>query len=59
MVNSMRLDSGADHASGLRTKGYRYKPEDWAGIESVTDETPGFEVVLADGDMRLYKIVTD
>lgn len=55
----LRLDSGADHTSGLRTKGYRYKPEDWAGIESVTDETPGFEVVLADGDMRLYKIVAD
>lgn len=29
---------------------------DFSGINQITDETPGFEVVLADGDMRLYKI---
>lgn len=52
----LRLDDGADNSNGLRTKGYRYRSEDWAGMENVTDETPGFEVVLADGDMRLYKI---
>lgn len=28
----------------------------WRGIEAVDDSTPGFEVVLAEGDMRLYKI---
>ena len=28
----------------------------WDGINRITDETPGFETVLSDGDMRLYKI---
>lgn len=28
----------------------------WDGINLITDDTPGFEVVLADEDMRLYKI---
>lgn len=34
-----------------------YRPEDWEGIEDVDDDTPGLEVVLAEGDMRLYRIV--
>lgn len=29
----------------------------WEGFDAVNDETPGFEIVLADGDMRLYRIV--
>ncbi len=29
---------------------------DWQGLLSVNDDTPGFEVVLAEGDMRLYKV---
>ena len=33
--------------------------EEWAGIDGVRDDTPGFEVVLSEGDMRLYKIVDD
>ncbi len=37
--------------------GPTYAPADWTGIDSITDDTPGFEVVLADGDMRLYKII--
>lgn len=28
----------------------------WTGVESVRDDTPGFEVVLSDDDMRLYRI---
>ena len=32
-------------------------PWQFAGIVNITDETPGFEVVLAKGDMRLYRIV--
>ncbi|MBC2890321.1 DUF6541 family protein [Gordonibacter massiliensis (ex Traore et al. 2017)] len=35
---------------------FTYRAEDWIGINAVNDETPGFEVVLSDGDMRLYKI---
>ena len=30
---------------------------DRSGISGITDDTPGFEVVLADGNYRLYKIV--
>lgn len=29
----------------------------WDGINNITDDTPGLEPVLAEGDMRLYKIV--
>ena len=35
--------------SGYTEKGY-------PGIESIGDSTPGFQVVLSDGDMRLYRI---
>lgn len=28
----------------------------WRGIELINDETPGFEIVKADGDKRLYRI---
>lgn len=34
-----------------------YISEDWAGLEEMNDSTPGFEVVLSEGDMRLYRIV--
>lgn len=33
-----------------------YSKDDWIGIESINEETSGFEIVLSDGDMRLYKI---
>ena len=33
-----------------------YDESDWGGIELIRDNTPGFEVVLAEGDMRLYRI---
>ena len=36
---------------------FTYKEGQWQGIMNITDETPGFEVVLAEGDMRLYRIV--
>lgn len=29
----------------------------WEGFLGIDDETPGFEVVLSEGDMRLYRIV--
>lgn len=34
----------------------RYKEEDWIGIESITQDTPGFTLVLSERDMRLYRI---
>lgn len=33
-----------------------YSRTEWGGVNSITDNTPGFEVVLSEGDMRLYKI---
>ena len=33
-----------------------YDEEQWCGIDGINDDTPGFEVVLAEGDMRLYRI---
>lgn len=35
---------------------WSYYPDQWEGIESITDSTPGFSIVLAEKDMRLYKI---
>ena len=35
---------------------WSYYPDQWEGIESITDNTPGFSIVLAEKDMRLYKI---
>lgn len=34
----------------------RYKEENWQGIQSIDEETPGFKLVLSEGDMRLYQI---
>ncbi len=34
----------------------QYWPGAWMGIDSITDDTPGFDVVLKQGDMRLYRI---
>ena len=35
---------------------WSYYPEQWSGIEGITDHTPGFKTILAEKDMRLYKI---
>lgn len=48
------LDQGNQDGEGMYTA--PYKQDLWIGISSVTDETPGFEIVLAENDMRLYKI---
>lgn len=39
-----------------RQRFWSYYPEQWSGIEGVTDQTSGFEVVLREGDMVLYRI---
>ncbi|WP_139653432.1 DUF6541 family protein [Raoultibacter phocaeensis] len=36
---------------------FSYEANDWFGIDRIDDSTPGFEIVLAEGDMRLYRIV--
>jgi hypothetical protein len=33
-----------------------YDGSRWTGISSITDSTPGFELVLSEGDMRLYRL---
>lgn len=35
---------------------YAYFPGKWIGIDSINEDTPGFELILSEGDMRLYKI---
>lgn len=36
---------------------FSYERNDWFGIDRIDDETPGFEIVLSEGDMRLYRIL--
>lgn len=48
-----------DQGESLEDKGPRfwsYYPEQWSGIETIDDATPGFSVMLSRGDMRLYRI---
>lgn len=46
-----------DEDEGVLRSNPDYKAEEWQGFEGITDETPGFEVVLAQDGMRLYHIV--
>ena len=34
----------------------QYWPGAWMGIDTITDDTPGFEIALQQGDMRLYRV---
>lgn len=36
-----------------------YEIKKWKGIDKVNDKTPGFKSILAQGNMRLYKITAD
>lgn len=61
-VNKAIEDTGAKYVLLLSTRDggtsvtMNYVPEQWAGITGITDETPGFRLVLKKGDMRLYEI---
>ena len=48
------LDQGPNQASQHHL--WTYSPEKWPGLNGIDDATPGFEVVLARDDMRLYRI---
>ncbi|MEY8436899.1 DUF6541 family protein [Atopobiaceae bacterium 24-176] len=59
-------ETGAKYVLQLSAKGpqganyadyERNRPGDWAGIASITPETPGFELVLSDENMALYRIL--
>ena len=45
------------HADYRRRYFWSYYPDQWSGIDAVNDTTPGFEVLMSEGDMRLYRIV--
>ena len=48
----LQLDAG--HAPF--TTNWPYHNTDWVGIDSVNDSSAGFELVLSDQDMKLYRI---
>lgn len=51
------LDQGPEDPSLPRRYLFTYEGgRNWSGILGIADGTPGFEVVLAEGDMRLYRI---
>lgn len=52
----MTLDEGQSQYESPRLFTYE-DGGNWVGIDSIDDSTPGFEVVLSEGDMRLYRIV--
>lgn len=41
---------------GRRGVFHTYQRDMWMGIENITDNTPGFSLVLSRGDMALYRI---
>ena len=51
----LQLDSGAI-PTDASTFELNYKASDWAGIQDITPETPGFELVYSRGDIRLYRL---
>lgn len=52
------LDKDVSYDQGFWLGQYHEKDgENWTGITNIDDDTPGFEVILAEGDeMRLYRI---
>ena len=55
----LKLDSGGLGAeeSTLDDDQAVYAESEFQGINSINDDTPGFDLVLSEGDMRLYRIV--
>ncbi len=51
------LDQNVPYEQGVWLQQYTQNAANyWTGITSINDQTPGFSVVLAEGDMRLYRI---
>lgn len=48
------LENDYEDGNGLYTA--PYNSDEWVGITSITDQTPGFTLIYSDGDMRLYQI---
>lgn len=51
------LDLGGEITDERCFYGY-YTPSKWMGINNIDDETPGLKTLLAEGDMRLYEILS-
>ncbi|MEE0169554.1 MAG: DUF6541 family protein [Eggerthellaceae bacterium] len=49
------LDQGGEIEPDRHYYGY-YRKSAWRGFNDITDYTPGFSVLLSEGDMRLYEI---
>lgn len=49
------LDEGGEPLDERCYHGF-YSQDRWAGFNRLTENTPGFHVVLSEGDMKLYKI---
>ncbi len=49
------LDQGGEALPERCFYGY-YNPDDWDGLNNITDSTPGLKLLLSEGDMRLYEI---
>ena len=52
----VEFDHGVSYEDGKWFRQFK-NPGNWQGITKLTDSTPGFEVVLARDDLRLYRIV--
>lgn len=53
----LQLDQGVSYEDLIKLPQYYEKNRaNWIGIDRIRDDTPGFTVVLAEGDMRLYRI---
>ena len=53
----LQLDQGVSYEDLIKLPQYYEQRRDkWAGIDKIRDDTPGFTLVLSEGDMRLYKI---
>jgi hypothetical protein len=57
----LQLDqSGTNRGMNISSTGsvydLGYTIKEWAGIDNVRDDTPGFTLLLSEGDMRLYRI---
>ncbi|WP_293845707.1 DUF6541 family protein [uncultured Parolsenella sp.] len=51
----MMLDCHANIGEGS-TVSYANQPDLWSGVYSIDCDTPGFDLLLSEGDMRLYRI---
>lgn len=49
-------DELAVDGEGATLYDFTYNPASWAGINSIDESTPGFTLVLHEGDMYLYQI---